>query len=442
MDLSRPPQHIPESLEITAGIFKKAGYQCWLVGGAVRDGLLGKDSVDYDLATDAEPEEVIKLFNRTVPTGIKHGTVTILLGGHQFETTTFRRDGKYSNGRHPESVAFSKNILEDLSRRDFTINSIAWDLINKKLYDPFNGIKDLENRIIRAIGVPEERFGEDGLRAIRACRFASQLGFTIEDKTLEGIKKTLHIIPSVSAERKWEEIKKILLSPAPATAFRLFLETGILEIIIPELVKTSETAVSEDCGENLFEHLLKTCSMSPENNLSVRAAALFHDCALPSENHEEKSAEISGIILKRFKVSNAVLHSVTHLIKHHSINYNPEWNDADIRKFIYKVKQENLENLFLLAEADINSCSGGKKPEEMLGELKKRTDKIVGRKDPLDIKDLAVNGKDIISAGITPGPDVGKTLDYLFNIVLENPEYNKKEFLIKIISNNGKKIPG
>ena len=447
--MTEPPVHIPRELKTVADIFASASYQCWLVGGAVRDGLLGRQSEDYDLATDAEPEVVEKLFRRTIPTGIKHGTVTILIGSYQFETTTFRCDGDYSDGRRPDKVTYSRNIDEDLARRDFTINSIAWDLIHNNLYDPHNGRDDLKKRIIRAIGTPGERFREDGLRSIRACRFSSQLNFTVHPETLKAISENLANIPSISPERIWVELKKILVSQKPSKAFRMFFDTGLMDLLIPELKECSGVEQKGKYDLDVFNHSLLTCDMAPWDNLELRTAALLHDIGKPLVKsktddgkrtfyrHEIISSELTEKILFRYKASNAEKNRITSLVRHHTFHYTSGWSDAEIRRFMNHVGLDILRDLINLRMADDAAVkSGAPVSTENLEELLRRIEGILDSGDPLSISSLDVNGKDIIQhLEIKGGPILGKILNYLLDCVLEEPANNDKERLLEMASN-------
>jgi len=442
--MSKPPVHIPESLKTAADIFASASYQCWLVGGAVRDGLLNRDSEDYDLATDAEPEDVVKLFRRTIPTGIKHGTITILVGSHQFETTTFRKDGDYSDGRRPDEVSYSNSILDDLARRDFTINAIAWDLINNKLLDPHQGREDLKKKIIRAIGIPGERLQEDGLRSIRACRFASQLGFRIHPDTLKAIGENLTNIPSISAERIWDELKKIFATEKPSISFNLFLETGLMNILLPEIAECAGVTQKGEHVLDVFNHIIKACDLSERNNLQLRAAALFHDIGKPSvknknENddttfyrHEIVGAEITEKILYRYRASNADRNRITSLVRYHMFHYTAEWTDAAVRRFMAEVGLDLLDDLIALRIADAAAISPDNAiPTDNLEELMGRVKGILEAKSALNIGSLKVNGKDIIAyLGLKPGPVLGNILRYLLDSVIEDPECNEHSRLL------------
>lgn len=428
--MNTPPIPIPNDLKKAVRIFSEAGYQCWLVGGAVRDGLLGRETDDFDLATNAEPEEVRKLFHRTIPTGIEHGTITILLGSHQFETTTFRRDGRYRDGRRPDGVSYSDDIREDLARRDFTINAIAWDLINKRILDPHNGRRDLRQRTVRAIGDPAKRFGEDALRMIRACRLAAQLDFTVTHDTLKAIEPAQ--VRGLSAERIWDEMKKILSTPQPSAAFRLFRETGLIRIMLPELGSLGNPA------QDFFDQCLATCDAIPEDRRQARAAALF--CSVdkpsveknPNHRHAMDGASITEKVLKRLKASNADTNGIVRLVQHHRFRYTDDWTDADIRRFMIRVGPDILDDLMALRLAGAwGDGDGQPSPKEHLKKLKARIQEIQRRNDALTVKDLDTNGRILMrELGIPPSPLLGTLLQHLLNQVVEDPAINRKEVLI------------
>ncbi|OQX28540.1 MAG: hypothetical protein B0D92_08395 [Spirochaeta sp. LUC14_002_19_P3] len=428
---------LPKELLTAARIFSKAGYQCWLVGGALRDGLSGRPTDDFDLATDAKPREVMRLFHRTIPTGVKHGTVTILLGKHQFETTTFRCDGSYSDGRRPDQVTYARDIREDLARRDFTINAMAWNLVNGGLFDPHDGKSDLNRRIIRAIGSPAARFNEDALRKIRACRFAAQLGFTIDTDTLKAINPSG--LENLSVERIWDELKKILTAPQPSIAFRLFRQTGLLRELIPPLDRCADEALNNRERENMYEHGLAVCDAVPSADYTLRAAALFHDIGKKSDSNEKISceacsADIAAQQLLHLKASKADTEKITRLIIHHGIHGCSEWSDADVRRFIIRAGKNILDDLLTLRKADI-STYGANCPlkTEHIDELAKRIAEILRHGDPLTIKELKINGRQIMEElDMRPSSEIGMLQRYLLECVIENPPLNNYENLLEL----------
>ncbi len=436
---------LPNDVTHIAQTLHKNGYKAYIVGGSVRDVLLGNEVYDWDIATDALPEQVSRLFDRVIPTGIDFGTVSILLNSITYEVTTFRKDGRYVDGRRPENVSYSKNIEEDLSRRDFTVNAIAYDPITKQIIDPFNGREDLEKKIIRAVGDPLERFAEDGLRVMRACRFAAKLNFLIERDTLSAIGERLNVFKMVSIERLHDEIVKMLSSDKPSIGFEYMRETGLLAEIIPELMKCFGVEQPKEFhAYDVYNHCLYSCNNAPKDNLEVRLAGLFHDIAKPDSkveetfyNHDILGAEMVEQILRRLKFSNENIKKVAGLVRNHMFNYTSEWTDSAVRRFINRVGRDNLKNQFLLRVADMKSM--GKDPnysyiiELHVVELKGRIDKIIEQDDALAVKDLKINGNDLIEVlEIQKGPNIGKVLNHLLDQVIETPSLNEKEVLLDL----------
>ncbi len=414
--MDNPPLPIPDDLRKATSIFSEHGFQCWLVGGAVRDGFLGRISDDFDLATDATPESVQRIFKRTIPTGMQHGTITILLGRHQFETTTFRRDGDYSDGRRPDSISYADNILEDLARRDFTINAIAYDLVNGRLADPHNGRDDLQQKIIRAIGNPVDRLKEDGLRSIRACRIAGQLEFRIEKQTKEAISSHHANISGLSAERVWVEFKKIMAVPAPSISMELFRETGLLELLLPEfhwLVNDRRGS----CGE-AYTKSLRACDAASSENFPLRLAALFHSLG---DEHVEA-------ILRRYKASNADRERTLRLVRERAFEYRPDWSDGEIRRFMAGVGLDLLDDLLAL-----KALVDGNAQLAHIHELDQRISCVLKSGDPLSVKDLSLNGSILMDElHMKKGRKIGNLLGFLLDQVLENPALNNRETLLEL----------
>lgn len=446
---------VPRDVITIASVIKNAGYRSYLVGGAVRDQLLGLPAKDYDLCTDALPEDIINLFPKVIPTGIKHGTVTVLMNKSPYEITTFRIDGEYSDGRRPDQIAFTDDLTEDLKRRDFTINSIAYDVLAHTLHDPNDGASDLGSGIIRAIGIPEERFREDGLRSIRACRFASQLNFTIEDETMKGIRTCLYNIKDLSKERIYEELVKIMKTENPSISFHLFQDTGILSLILPELSLCAGVSQKGIHDFDVFEHLLKSCDAASEKNTIVRFAALFHDLGKPAVkktgddgiatfyNHEIESERIASDIMDRYRFPKNKANRILHLIRQHMFHYTEEWSDAAVRRFIQRVGLEYLEDQYHLREADIKGMTEGSAPSDYYGlrDLKLRVERILEESNAFSVRDLAVNGRDIMKhTSIKGGPKVGVILNELLETVLEDPKQNNKDDLLNIAINLAEKI--
>lgn len=445
---------IPEKLVKVSKFFSDNGFKSYLVGGAVRDMLMGKACHDYDIATNATPAQVMKIFRNVIPTGIAHGTVTIHIFGLELETTTFRTEAEYTDGRHPDNVNYAQTIEEDLSRRDFTMNAIAAELSTGKITDPFNGQSDIKSRIIRTVGNPLERFSEDGLRPVRAIRFAGQLGFEIEKKTFDAIsnEEILKKVEGISTERFRDEFCKILASEKPSAGIKLLEQAGILRIFVPQFSPCRGCLQQDERGFHEFDvadHILYACDGCPKENLTVRLSAFYHDIGKPESKtteiidgkerihfhgHEQVSAEKAAASMASLKFSNDEIKKVRHLVKEHMFHYESSWSDAAVRRFIIRAGAENLEDLFLLRLADIYGMHRIPLQEnspswKLLAELKNRIEKILNENSALSLKDLKINGKDLMEAGIPSGKTMGKILNELFETVTDSPEMNDKEKL-------------
>ena len=436
---------IPDTLFKIAAILKQQNYQCFLVGGAVRDLIRQKPVKDYDLATDALPEQVQAIFRRVIPTGIKHGTVTVLFKGQSFEVTTFRIDGKYEDHRRPEEVIFTPSIMEDLSRRDFTINAIAYNLITHDIYDPFNGRGDIKKKIIRAIGVPQERFNEDGLRLLRACRFAAQFDYTVEEATRNAVTDCAACIDHISAERIRDELVKIILSPDPVYGLELMRKCTLLKRILPELEKGLNQEQRSLHEYDVYYHSLYTCEGAPRDSLEIRLAALLHDIGKSYTldyneagepifyHHEQVSAQLAGDILKRLKFPNCTIETVVHLIRNHMFHYTEDWSDGAVRRFIAKIGLEFFPALIELRKADQYGSARKKGESHSLQELIGRVQQIISRDTALSVKNLALSGNDIMQQlNLEPGKSVGIILNFLLESVLEDPALNTRSKLLEI----------
>ncbi|MDR3192026.1 MAG: CCA tRNA nucleotidyltransferase [Treponema sp.] len=459
-------------LKEIALFFAREGKLLYLVGGAVRDQFRGKKSQDWDLATDARPEEVIALFRKplgeadgsggrglpsgkppagkargfVVPTGIKHGTVTVHYKNREFEVTTFRTESDYLDGRHPERLAFAGTIEEDLSRRDFTMNAIALKLPEGKIVDPFDGRGDIREKIIRCVGDPLERFGEDGLRPLRALRFAAQLGFALDGPTREAIPKTLDVAAKVSPERVRGELDKIIASPFPSPAFRLMEETGLMELFLPELAACRGVEQKGYHRFDVLDHSLLACDYAARHSYpeDVRLAALFHDIGKPQtrkageqgvwtfHRHEQVSAEMSGRIMGRFRYPKARIDAVRHLVAEHMFHYQEAWSDGAVRRFVIRAGEENLDNLYRLRRSDAYGMTGTEPAPDGLAALISRVDAVLAQGKALSLKDLAVSGNDLIEMGIQPGKHMGIILGELLEAVVDDPELNSREKLLEI----------
>lgn len=434
IDLPRDVNYIIETLYSN-------GYEAYAVGGCVRDTLLGRTPKDWDITTSAKPEEVKALFNHTIDTGILHGTVTVMLNHEGYEVTTYRIDGEYEDARHPKEVTFTANLVEDLKRRDFTINAMAY---NHKvgLVDEFDGVKDLENKIIRCVGNPMDRFSEDALRMLRAVRFAAQLGFSIEDKTQEAVKALAPTIKKVSAERIQVELVKLVTSEHP-DEMRTVYELGLTKIFMPEFDTMMET-------KQLNKHHMYTVGEhSIQSMLNIRAdkvlrlTMLLHDVGKPKcrstgedgqehyYNHPKVGADISKDILKRLKFDNDTIDRCYKLILYH--DDRPAMTQRSIRKSISKIGLQQYPSLFEVKYADTMAQSMYKRDEKLnyLEEYKAIFKDIIDSGQCVEKKSLAIGGKELMEIGMKPGKEMGLVLEKLYEKVLEEPEMNTEENLIE-----------
>jgi len=421
-------------------IFEKNGYKAYVVGGAVRNYVLNIKVEDYDITTDAHPNEVEKIFEKIVPTGIDFGTVTLIYKGNTYEVTTFRKDFLYSKNRKPKKIIYTEDINEDIKRRDFTINSLYCD-IHGNIHDNFNGIDDINSKIIRTIGNPDKRFQEDALRMIRAIRFMSKLNFNIEQKTLESIKRNSELINNISKERINDEFNQILLSQNPSNGIRTLVNTNLMKAIIPEIYSTIDfEQYNKHHDKDVYEHTLSVLD-NIEADLKLRLAALLHDIEKPKcltidedgeghfKGHHIKSAEKSVEILKRLKYDNKTIEDVRVLIRYHYLK-DISIKDKGVKRFIKNVGKERLEDIFKLNIADIKGKATIDSIEKVYS-LKEKCNNILERNEPITVKDLKINGNDIKEIGIKEGPKIGEILNFLLDIVIENPKLNQKDVLIK-----------
>lgn len=442
---------IPAPIKEIARILNAESFQCFLVGGAVRDSIMGFTPKEYDITSDAKPEDVQRIFKYTIPTGIKHGTILVILDDMHVEITTFRSDGNYSDGRHPDKVEYTASIEDDLPRRDLTINAMAYNVLDGTLIDMFDGMKDIKNKIIRSVGNPYERFTEDGLRIMRAIRFATKLNFNIEKETFEAICHSTGMLSSIAYERIREEFNGILISDNPFRGIELLRKTGILALIMPELMQGFGVSQNKFHKYDVYYHILHTIQAvdpleTEELTLLVRLAALFHDIAKPMVqkkvskqeepvyyNHEVVGANVAKKVMRRLKYSNAEIDFVTLLVRQHMFYYQDEWTDGAVRRFMKAVGIENIKPLLKLREAD-RLGSGNRKDKESkaIPKLLSRIDKIIEEENAITVKDLKINGNDLMKEfNLKPGPIVGKILNYLLDLILDEPSLNDKEKLME-----------
>lgn len=424
--------------------FHEHGFECYLVGGAVRNLILGRKPSDFDFTTNATPHQVMRAFRRVIPTGVQHGTVTVLHKGSSFEVTTYRSESDYTDSRRPDRVEFVGDIHEDLCRRDFTMNAMAFDPDRAVFLDPHGGEEDIRGRLVRAIGDPAERFREDALRMLRAVRFATELRFEIDETTLRAVTDGADRIHAVSAERVRDELTKLIASERPSYGLRILSETSLLSRTLPELAECVDVEQRGNHRFDVFEHSVRACDAAPADNLVVRLAALLHDIGKPRaleededgtrrfHGHEKLSADMSEQLLRRLKFPNRTIAAVVHLVRHHMFNYTPEWSDAAVRRFIARVGADAIADLIALRAADGEAVTGEKVDARPLGQFAERVRREMESQQALTVRDLAVSGHDLMEAGIPRGPLLGVVLDELLEAVLEDPAQNSRERLIEI----------
>ena len=435
--------HLPEDVKAILHTLQEAGYEAYAVGGCIRDSLLGRRPDDWDITTSAKPQETKALFGKTIDTGIQHGTVTVMRHGRGYEVTTYRVDGEYEDGRHPKEVTFTASLKEDLKRRDFTVNAMAYNE-EDGLVDLFGGRQDLEQKIIRCVGEANERFEEDALRIMRAVRFSAQLGFSIEERTKEAIRGHAERLRQVSAERIQVELTKLVISPNP-DFLRIAWETGITAVVLPEFDHLMEQPQNNPhhCF-SVGEHTLHAMqAVRPDKCL--RLTMLLHDVAKPLclttdaegidhfHGHAQKGERMAAQILKRLRYDNHTTELVSRLVKWHDVAIAPE--KKAVRRAASRMGKELFPLILEVKAADLAAQSDYQRAEkrEWLERLRGLYEEIEREGDCLTIKDLAVDGRDLIQAGITPGPQLGRTLQEFLEIVLEDPEKNTKEYLLSLL---------
>ena len=433
-----------ESVKKILNKLNEKGFKAYIVGGAVRDYLLGLTPSDIDITTDATHEEVMNIFSRVYPSGIKFGTVTVMVDDIGFEVTTFRTDGEYLDGRRPETVTFGKTIEEDLSRRDFSINSMAMD-INGNIVDLFDGQDDLKNGIIRAVGDPVKRFSEDALRILRAFRFSARYGFEIEENTLDAIKETKEGLRLISSERVREELTKIILTDNVNYTFHLMYEIGVLDIVLPEVSNLYGVEQNNPYHVyDVFNHTLKSVEYVSKDAV-LRWSMLLHDIGKPFVkenidcvdhfyNHSLKSVEVSNNILDRLNFSNQIKNEVIELVSLHDREISID--SKSVRRLLNQLKYTSLNNLLLVKEADYRAQDWSYL-DERLKELE-IISSISEVEEKITVRDLVVNGNDLMELGLE-GKEIGDMLKYLLGLVLDNPDNNDKEVLVNYAKNRWNK---
>ncbi|SCX04637.1 tRNA nucleotidyltransferase (CCA-adding enzyme) [Lachnospiraceae bacterium YSD2013] len=434
---------LPKNVKFIIDTLESAGYEAYAVGGCVRDSILGRTPNDWDITTSAKPLETKALFKKTFDTGIKHGTISVLLGKEIYEVTTYRIDGEYEDARHPKEVTFTAELKEDLLRRDFTINAMAYNPTSG-IVDLYGGIEDLKNHVIRCVGVPHDRFSEDALRIMRAVRFAAQLDYTIEEKTQEAIRELAGTLSKISAERIQVELIKLLTSDHPEF-LKLAWELGITKVILPEFDRAMESEQNNpNHAYSVGEHSLKVMQYLPPDKV-MRLAGLFHDIGKMDTKttdekgvdhfygHPEVGAKIAAEVFNRLKFDNDTKTKVCRLVECHDwfIGAVP----SHIRRYMNRIGEEFFPMIFDFNKADIMAQSFYNREEKLedLEVLKEAYMKVKEAGDCINIKDLAITGSDVIKAGVPAGPKVGAVLKALLEEVLDDPAKNNKDYLLSRI---------
>ncbi len=442
-----PGGAIPEPVVEICRRLRDQGHRAWVVGGCLRDLLMDKPVSDWDVATSALPGEVQRSFPKVIPTGLRHGTVTVLHRGGQYEVTTLRGEEAYSDGRRPDRVFFVRDIDQDLARRDFTVNAVAYDPLDDRMTDPFDGLGDMERGLLRAVGEPHERFNEDGLRVLRAARFVATLEFALDEATERAIPDSLDTFRKVSRERVRDEWIKTMKAAEPSRAFEVMRATGILGVTLPELLEQVGCAQNRWHAHDVWTHTMK-CLDASDGDPTVRVAALLHDLGKPRTrawsdqnrdytfyHHERVGADMADRWLREYRFSNTERERIVNLVENHLVCYSHEWSDAAVRRLVKRVGPDDLDALLRLARADA-LAKGRPVDEELsrLAELRERIERVLEEGAALTTKDLAVSGQDVMERlGVPPGPVVGETLRALLERVIEDPSLNERGHLLALV---------
>lgn len=436
---------LPKDVGIILKTIQQAGYEAYAVGGCVRDCLLGRQPDDWDITTSALPEQIKGIFPRTIDTGIQHGTVTIMMNHVGYEVTTYRIDGEYEDGRHPKEVTYTGNLVEDLKRRDFTINAMAYNE-ETGLVDAFHGMEDIGKRMIRCVGDAHQRFEEDALRMMRAVRFSAQLGYRIEEGTMEAMRKLAPRLKQISAERIQVELTKLLCSAHP-DYLRSAWETGLTAVFLPEFDHAMETKQNNPhhCY-SVGEHILHSLLHVKEDKV-LRLTMLLHDIGKPVTRQTDKEGidhfyghgdvgeEMAEQILKRLRFDNDTIEKVCRLVKYHDLRPKPV--PRSVRKAIVKIGSELFPYFLQVQQADILAQAEEKRKEkqEALDAMKRVYEEVMAAGDCLTLKDMALTGRDLLGLGMKPGKELGAILNRLLNHILDYPEDNEKEALLGLVQN-------
>ena len=431
---------IPAPVAELLATLHQGGHSAYAVGGCLRDALLGRDPADWDLTTDAPPDRIQSLFPHSLYEN-RFGTVVVRQAHAQYEITAFRRDVSYTDHRHPDRVEFGDSIEEDLARRDFTVNAMAWGGKpgeEPRFVDPHGGRADLARRLLRAVGDPDRRFGEDALRMVRAVRLSTTLEFEVEAETVAAIGRNAELARHLSGERIAAELVKLLAAPRPSVGLRLMERTGLLAVIVPDLARQRGVPQNKIVGEDLWDHTLRTVDAAP-NRTVVRVAALLHDIGKPDtlteshfHNHETVGAQMTRAFLTGLHAPRVLQERVAHLVRNHMFAYQPNWTDAAVRRFIRKVGPGSIDDLLALRAAD-NEGSGLSAEAGLLPELSRRVQNELAAHAVLGRNQLAVDGNDLRSElAIEPGREMGRILDALTERVIAEPALNDRAILLEL----------
>ena len=430
---------IPQGAQKVLEQLNKNGYEAFVVGGCVRDSLMGRIPSDWDITTSALPKEVKNCFSKTIDTGIEHGTVTVRMDGESYEVTTYRIDGKYEDARHPKEVIFTPNLEEDLKRRDFTINAMAYNE-EKGLVDLYGGVSDLKNQVIRCVGEPVERFSEDALRMLRALRFSAQLDFSIDENTFCAIQKLAPTLSKISAERIQVELAKLISSEHPERMREVY-KSGLSSVFFPEWDAMMECEQNtEHHAYTVGEHTIRVMEEVPSER-NLRLAALLHDVAKPVckktddkgvdhfIGHPTLGGEMAKEILRRLKFDNDTINYVSAMAGYH--DERPAATPRNIRRLVSLVGADLMPDLLVLKRADTLGQSEFQRDEKLkyLDEVNRLWEQIVKEDDAVSVKDLAINGNDLMALGMEKGPKVGEVLKELLELCLDDPKKNTREYL-------------
>lgn len=437
---------LPDDVQFIIHTLQLHGFEAYAVGGCVRDSILGREPGDWDITTSAMPEETKALFDKTFDTGIEHGTITVLLNHEGYEVTTYRIDGKYEDSRHPKEVTFTRNLKEDLLRRDFTINAMAYN-DSEGIIDMYDGMTDLKNKMIRCVGEATKRFDEDALRILRALRFQAQLGFEIEEKTEEAIRNQARFLKDISAERIQVELEKLITSAHPEVLVNAY-KLGVTKIIFPEFDIMMETPQNNPHHKySVGIHTIEAMKNIEAEHI-YRWTMLLHDIGKPEAREEGPDKdhfkmhpvigeEIARKILRRLKFDNQTIKQVTTLVRWHDRRFASfeEVNKKTIRRWVSKLTPELFVRLMVVQRADINAQSDYHKEqkEQVLNETKRLFEEIIEEKNCLSIKELKINGKDLMDMGVPQGKEIGEILSWLLDQVLEQPVLNERETLTAMV---------